>query len=333
MSVSKNYQVTTNLSELTHDFLSNHLIAPTPVNYSVIYLYISNENELLSAAIDKKLKENSSFTADFLADLFKRFVSFSEQVENTILSPFEETLTKTLEQISLQLGNEAKVTNSLQKLNTILTKTEHHKSLTHIVSYLFDTINNTKSQHQTLSQELSTTQEEITNLKGKLASSRREALVDSLTGLLNRRGCDDKLKGINFAQRHSSLVIDIDHFKKINDNFGHFVGDKVIQRIAKTIESNISKQDIAVRFGGEEFLVVMTNKSIHQAKATAEKIRTSVENMKLIQRETNTFLPTISVSIGVAQNTDTPDWMGLFKQADIALYQAKNSGRNCCICA
>ena len=333
MSVSKNYQVTTNLSELTHDFLSNHLIAPTPVNYSVIYLYISNENELLSAAIDKKLKENSSFTADFLADLFKRFVSFSEQVENTILSPFEETLTKTLEQISLQLGNEAKVTNSLQKLNTILTKTEHHKSLTHIVSYLFDTISNTKSQHQTLSQELSTTQEEITNLKGKLASSRREALVDSLTGLLNRRGCDDKLKGINFAQRHSSLVIDIDHFKKINDNFGHFVGDKVIQRIAKTIESNISKQDIAVRFGGEEFLVVMTNKSIHQAKATAEKIRTSVENMKLIQRETNTFLPTISVSIGVAQNTDTPDWMGLFKQADIALYQAKNSGRNCCICA
>lgn len=333
MSCDKNYQITSNFSELTHDFLSNHLIAPTPVNYSVIYLYISNENEFLSAAIDKKLKENKVITVDFLADLFNRFVSFSEQVENTVLSPFEETLNKTLDQISLQLGNEEKVTKSLQKLNTILTKTEHHKSLNHIVAYLFDTISNTKSQHQTLSQELSTTQEEITNLKDKLASSRQEALVDSLTGLLNRRGCDDKLQSINFAQRHSSLVIDIDYFKKINDKFGHFVGDKVIQRIAKTIKSQISEEDIAVRFGGEEFLVVMTNKSINQAKVTAEKIRIAVENMKLVQRETNTCLPPISVSIGVAQNTNSPDWMSLFKQSDIALYQAKNSGRNCCICA
>jgi len=333
MSFDNNYQVSSNFSELTHDFLSNHLIAPTPVNYSVIYLYISNENELLTAAIDKKLKKNMLITADFMADLFKRYVSYSEQVENTVISPFEKTLNKTLDQISLQVGNEEKVTKSLQKLNTILTKTEHHKSLTHIVGYLFDTINNTKDRHQALSQELSTTQQEINHLKSKLASSRQEALVDSLTGLLNRRGCDDKLQAINFAGTHSSLAIDIDHFKKINDNFGHFVGDKVIQRIAKTIESHISEKDLAVRFGGEEFVVIMTNKSIPEAKKTAEKIRLSIEKMKLIQRETNTYLPPISVSIGIAQNNNTPDWSSLFKQADDALYQAKNSGRNRCICA
>ena len=333
MSLDDNYQVTSNFSELTHDFLSSHSIAPTPVNYSVIYLYISDENELLSASIDKKLQQNVLITADFIADLFERYVSFSEQIENTVISPFEETLTKTLEQISLQAGNEEKVSKSLQKLNTILTTTEHHKSLKHIVGYLFDTINNTKDQHQTLSDKLSATQQEISQLRNKLASSRQEALVDSLTGLLNRRGCDEKLQALSFTETHSSLVIDIDHFKKINDTFGHFVGDKVIQRIAKTIESHISKKDLAVRFGGEEFLVVLPNQSSSEAKQMAEKIRLSITKMKLIQRETNTCLPPISVSIGIAQNSNTPDWTSLFKQADTALYQAKNSGRNRCICA
>jgi diguanylate cyclase len=333
MSFDENYQVTTNFSELTHDFLSSHLIAPTPANYAVIYLYISNENELLTAAIDKELQQNKLITVDFLADLFKRYVSFSEQVENTVISPFEEALSKTLAQINLQVGNEEKVTKSLQKLNRLLTKTEHHKSLQSIVGFLFDTINNTQNQHQELSQELSATQQEIQHLRNKLASSRQEALVDSLTGLLNRRGCDDKLQTLSFAETHSSLAIDIDHFKKINDSFGHFVGDKVIQRIAKTIESHISEQDLAVRFGGEEFVVIMTNKSIPEAMETAEKIRISIEKMKLIQRETNTYLPPISVSIGVAQNKNIPDWASLFKQADHALYQAKNSGRNRCICA
>lgn len=333
MSFDKNYQVSSNFSELTHDFLANHLIAPTPVHYSVIYLYISNENELLSAAIDKKLKQNALISTDFIEDLFNRFVSFTQQVENTVISPFEDVLSKTLDQISLQLGNEKKVAKSLQKLNAILTKTENHKSLTHIVGYLFNTINNTKTQHQVLSQELTSTQQEINQLKNKLASSRQEALVDSLTGLLNRRGCDDKLQDLSFTDTHTSFAIDIDHFKKINDNFGHFIGDKVIQRIAKIIESHINEKDLAVRFGGEEFLVIITNQSILEAKKIAEKIRTSIEKMKLIQRETNTYLPPISVSIGIAQNENIVDWVSLFQQADNALYQAKNSGRNCCVCA
>lgn len=333
MSFDKNYQVSSNFSELTHDFLSNHLIAPTPVNYAVIYLYISNENELLSASIDRELLKNNAIKPDFMEDLFKRYVSFSEQVDTTVISPFEEALSQTLDKISQQVGNEEKSTKSLQKLNTLLSKTENHNSLQQVVGYLFDTINNTKNQHQELSQELSATQKEINNLKSKLESSRKEALVDSLTGLLNRRGCDDKLQTLDFAETHTSLAIDIDHFKKINDGFGHFVGDKVIQRIAKTIESHIGEQDLAVRFGGEEFLVIIPNKSTQHAKKIAEKIRISVEKMKLIQKETNTCLPTITISIGIAQNTHATDWASLFKHADDALYQAKNSGRNRCICA
>ncbi len=268
MSFEDNYQVTSKFSEHVHDFLSSHLIAPTPSNYAVVYLYISNENELLSAAIDRQLQKGEAIDANFLDDLFSRYVSFSQQVDK-----------------------EKKAANSLKKLDKILTNTEHHAPLENIVSYLFSTINNAKSQRQTLSQELTSTQQEINQLKEKLASSREEALVDSLTGLLNRRGCDEKLQALNLNDTHSSLAIDIDHFKAVNDKFGHFIGDKVIQRIAKTIKDHIGKQDLAVRFGGEEFVVIMSNKTLYQAKEVAELIRNSIANMKLIQRETNTYLP------------------------------------------
>ncbi|MFT7008009.1 MAG: diguanylate cyclase [Colwellia sp.] len=333
MSFEDDYQVTSKFSEHTHDFLSSHLIAPTPVNYSVIYLYISNENELLSAAVDKKLQQGKLITADFIADLFKRYVSFTQQIENTVLAPFEQTLSKTLEQINKQVSIEDKAANNLQKLDKILADSKNNTSMDNIVSYLFNTINNTKDQHEALSQKLTTTQQEINQLKDKLAASRQEALVDSLTGLLNRRGCDEKLQNLDHADTHSSLAIDIDHFKKINDTFGHFIGDKVIQRIAKTIQSHINEQDIAVRFGGEEFVVIMANTPMAEAKRIAEKIRVSISKMKLKQRETNTYLPPISVSIGIAQNDNISEWTALFEQADSALYQAKNSGRNCCICA
>lgn len=333
MSFEDDYQVTSKFSEHTHDFLSSHLIAPTPVNYSVIYLYISNENEMLSAAIDKKLQQGELITADFMADLFKRYVSFTQQIENTVLAPFEETLTKTLEQITKQVSNEDKAATNLQKLDKILAQSKNNASMDNIVSYLFNTINSTKAQHEALSQKLTTTQQEINQLKDKLASSREEALVDSLTGLLNRRGCDEKLRDLDHADTHTSLAIDIDHFKKVNDTFGHFIGDKVIQRIAKTIQSHIGEEDIAVRFGGEEFVVVMANTSISEGRNIAENIRISISKMKLKQRDTNTYLPPISVSIGIAQNDNISEWSTLFEQADNALYQAKNSGRNRCICA
>ena len=333
MSFEDDYQVTSQLSEHTHEFLSSHLIAPTPENYAVIYLYISNKNEMLLADIDKKLRQGKPITAAFLVDLFERYISFAQQLENTVLSPFEITLNETLEQISKQVSNEDKAVNNLQQLDESLAKSKSHTSMNDIVGYLFKTINNTKAQHETLSKKLTTTQQEINQLKDKLASSRQEALVDSLTGLLNRRGCDEKLKSLDHTDIHSSLAIDIDHFKKVNDTFGHFIGDKVIQRIAKTIQGHVSEQDLAVRFGGEEFVVVMANTPLTEAKKIAEEIRISISKMRLKQRDTNTFLPQISVSIGIAQNDNTSEWTTLFEQADSALYQAKNAGRNCCVCA
>jgi len=333
MFIKDSYQNTLRLSEESNLFLLNNNIAPNPTNYAVIYLYISRKNPEIKSIIDQKLKKNEILTADFLNELFLKFVSNTKNIEKIILAPFEKVLNSTLEKIQKQVVSEENIQSSLNKADRVLNQNEDAKSWQNVVKFLFSTIENSKSQHQSLADELSKTSEEVNNLKFKLEQSRHEALLDALTGLLNRRGCDEKLKDISIDSTHSSLAIDIDHFKKVNDEFGHFVGDRVIQRVAKTIQNNLKNDDLAVRYGGEEFVVVLPHQSKIQANAIAEKIRIDISELKLIQRDTNTVLPSISVSIGIAEVENDKSWLSVFQRADTALYQAKNSGRNCCIYA
>ncbi len=260
-------------------------------------------------------------------------MSNSEQVQQAVMSPLNESINTLLDKIDTQLSLDEEAIGNLQKIDQVLEKTNQSKSLNKVVNYLLTTVNNSANQHKTLSEALNKTNNEVNELKKKLEVARKEAISDALTGLLNRRGCDEKLQNIDIEETHTSLAIDIDHFKKINDNFGHFIGDKVLQRVANSIKANISDLDLAVRYGGEEFVVVMVNKTLSEAKVIAEKIRLTISNLKLKQRNSDSYLPQISVSVGIAQTQKEKCWLELFKRADEALYQAKSAGRNCSIVA
>lgn len=333
MLIKDSYHDALRLSEETNLFLSEYQIAPSPANYAVIYLYVSKRNSEIKTLIDQCLKRNESIEPAFMDELFLTFVSNTKNIEKVILAPFEQTLNRTIKKIETQVANEDSIQQNLKKADEILTKNEDQPTLKRIVKFLFASIENSKNIHKNVSDQLTETCKEVVQLKSKLEEARHEAILDSLTGLLNRRGCDEKLKNINLDNVHTSLAIDIDNFKNINDSFGHFVGDKVIQRVAKTIQNSLSSGDLAVRYGGEEFVVVMINKNKKQAKEIAENIRSKINGLKLVQRESNTILPPISVSIGIAEIDNDDNWLSVFQRADSALYQAKNLGRNCCICA
>lgn len=151
--------------------------------------------------------------------------------------------------------------------------------------------------------------------------------TDPLTGLFNRRAflpkINDEIERFNrYGSPLSILLIDIDHFKTINDTLGHDKGDKVLKTVSALILSRVRKTDLSVRWGGEEFMILATGTGIENAIALAEDLRQSVESSDFdIDR-------TITVSIGVAsaQSSQTAD--ELVKAADIALYEAKESGRN-----
>lgn len=157
------------------------------------------------------------------------------------------------------------------------------------------------------------------------------ATIDSLTGVLNRRGLEDaafKMQGIckRINLNMAILVIDMDHFKKVNDKYGHLFGDEVLKDLTQTIADILRSGDVLGRYGGEEFLVFLPNTNEKDATNLAERIRIGVEKA-LYTVNHKTIKGT--VSIGVADSVRAGyDFKGLVAAADSALYMAKNSGRN-----
>ena len=167
----------------------------------------------------------------------------------------------------------------------------------------------------------------------KLRESLRSlALRDTLTGLYNRRYMEEALKRLFLSSRHSDkpfsvLMIDIDHFKRFNDTFGHAAGDAVLAAIAKCIKATVRTTDFACRYGGEELVVLMPDTSLDSAIDRAEAIRVAIRESSITHD--GQTLPACTASFGVAvsptHGDNTPD---LFKAADAALYRAKAEGRD-----
>jgi diguanylate cyclase (GGDEF)-like protein len=156
------------------------------------------------------------------------------------------------------------------------------------------------------------------------------ATEDPLTRLLNRRGLEDALQlSMAAAARHghSTAVImaDIDHFKSVNDSFGHELGDHVIQQVARILDRMCRASDVVARTGGEEFLIVLPNTQLEAARALAERIRQTIGDHPLLVDQQR--IP-VTVSLGVAATTGEVDLDSLYDEADRAMYIAKRGGRN-----
>ena len=156
--------------------------------------------------------------------------------------------------------------------------------------------------------------------------------TDPLTNLYNRRHFNDVNKSLfSMAQRSTSpltvLLIDIDNFKNINDNFGHQIGDIVIKSLANIFINTIRQSDIAIRYGGEEFLILLSSTNLHQAEILAEKIRANVNNTKIKYSGSKELSFTISLGLSTVKENDV-DINATIQNADKALYIAKESGKN-----
>jgi len=195
-----------------------------------------------------------------------------------------------------------------------------------------------------LSNELVATNQELHNLMRELNAKNRalrqanERIVeltrtDSLTGLANRRCFDERIEEMaSLAKRKSqplSLVMtDIDKFKRVNDKFGHDAGDRVLKGYADLMETSTRREDLVVRFGGEEFIILLPLTNIDQAYLVAERIRKALPGLNLLE---NDWI--ITASFGVSELQDSESIDNFNKRADMALYRAKASGRNQTICA
>lgn len=179
-----------------------------------------------------------------------------------------------------------------------------------------------------------------TDLQSKYKDTHQESITDELSGLFTRRYFDGYLKlysktmEMEGEQEDGSsgtslcfIIIDIDHFKKVNDTYGHLVGDKVISRVGKILKQSCRKSDIVCRYGGEEFLIILQNTTYHQACFVAENLRKKIAE-KPVDTETEGQQVHVTASTGISQMVRGENYTVALKRADDALYESKNAGRN-----
>ncbi len=152
--------------------------------------------------------------------------------------------------------------------------------------------------------------------------------IDTLTGIHNRRYYEKNINKI-LEKNHnlSVMILDIDHFKKVNDDNGHSYGDFVLVEFSKIVSNNLRERDICIRWGGEEFMILLPNTTIDVAKQIAQRIRKSVKEKEIRDKKTGKSM-TIKCSIGVTQLNENDSQATLFNRADENLYTAKRNGRD-----
>ncbi|MDH3451901.1 MAG: diguanylate cyclase, partial [Gammaproteobacteria bacterium] len=186
------------------------------------------------------------------------------------------------------------------------------------------------TRSQTLSARMQQLETETNELRTRLEESHAEARVDTLTGVPNRLALEDQLfKEYERACRHghalSYAVLDLDHFKRINDTHGHAAGDKVLQQVATLCSKNLRTNDFFARYGGEEFVMLLTDTDAAGAVSVANKLREVIGRVRFHRSGEPVE---VTLSIGVAQLRQGDSLETLFERADKALYEAKRTGRD-----
>ncbi len=187
-----------------------------------------------------------------------------------------------------------------------------------------------EARNQALSAQVTHMEKETQELKKRLDENKKKLIFDTLTGIHNRMAYNDHITKLmarwkRYQESFCYAIIDIDHFKKVNDTYGHNTGDKVLKIVATIMQKNIRESDTLFRIGGEEFVLILPNTSIKQAAPTIEKIRLAVGSSGFRFKEDKVD---IHISAGLTEVQPNDSEESLYERADKALYQAKETGRN-----
>jgi diguanylate cyclase len=184
---------------------------------------------------------------------------------------------------------------------------------------------------ESLNENLSRMKKEVDQVHEKRKALEKEILIDPLTGVANRRALKERLKSElyrfqRYRQFFSMLLFDVDHFKVINDQYGHWAGDRCLKEIIKRIKPILRETDFMGRWGGDEFLVIFPGTDQESAAAVAERLRKLIQNTRFVYHKQEISL-TVSIGVTEIQDPDTSQEM-VFNRVDKAMYQAKKKGRN-----
>jgi diguanylate cyclase len=313
--------------------LSQQNLAPTPINYAVFYSYISGSSKALNEIVENTLSEKKSFDEAMMNELYNKYINGFSTTEQQ--SNIQRLLEKVMNEASDEIGQVNQGANAfdstLNKHSTALSSMDDPQAAALIMQQLMQDTRAMIKNNAQVQARMQETNEEIAKMKVELEAVKATAEKDSLTGLKNR-GAFDKAVGQllnDEASNNATLImLDIDHFKRINDNFGHLVGDRVIRYVSALLKQIVGKDHHIARYGGEEFAVIIKNSSVKEVLPIAEKIRGSMANSKLQRKGSGETIGQVTLSVGLTSVKPNDDIETFIDRADKALYEAKQTGRD-----
>ena len=316
--------------KLAIPLMVKHNISPNPCNFALWYAYVSRRSIELVRELDNIIAKDGTCPDDKSIELFRRFI-IGEEFKKS------ETVEKSLKNVLTNLQADVEVvfesTHEYQKnLNTelsqISTEAEPEKFL-EVINHLIDSTEVVSRLAVEFKQQLKAAEDEIGALKKILEEKEEYALIDQLTQIGNRRNFDVCLYQAfqEESNKFSLILLDLDHFKHLNDNYGHVMGDKVLQLVGKLLKEKVPEDCSVNRYGGEEFAIIVPY-SLEEAQDLAEKIRKEIGRLVIKKKNVDQGIANISASFGIAFNLGKEFPEELVERADSALYQAKKQGRN-----
>ncbi|QPF95048.1 GGDEF domain-containing protein [Bradyrhizobium commune] len=331
----------TSLDDLDHDYaasiadramraMAEQRIPPTPTNFAVWFQYFAGSHDDLRNAIDLLIDHNRPFDARINQDLFETYVA--PQVSAVVVDTSErlhELMGTAKDFLATAIADNH---SQIQAISDVAGQGQAGVDPKALVAQLMNELARAASRATRLEAGFAEKTRELDVIRDSLSKSEQRARTDTLTGLANRRALDEFLRKAQttaeWGEPLSVLLLDIDHFKTFNDNFGHGVGDQVLRLMAKVLREKVREQDLSARYGGEELIAVLPDTDLAACTEIAERIRRAIAEAKITRRSTGEVLPGITVSIGVARYRVGETVTDLIERCDRALYLAKGGGRN-----
>ena len=310
-------------------------IPALPDNFTVWYHYCAGTYPDLKRTVDILIDNGQEFTPSVSANLFERFFTHDAEDKSvqSATTKLEGVIKRASEYLNEAGEGAAQFGEQLADATGALENAAQDNQARDIIEGIIGASQQMEKHTHALEKRLASTSDEVVQLRKEIEISRREASTDGLTGLANRKLFDLTMRETASHAMESGdplclLMLDIDFFKKFNDNYGHQTGDKVLKLLALVLTESIKTHDVAARYGGEEFVVVMPGSDLDDAPTVGELIRDRIAKKNIVNRTTGKKLGGTTLSVGAAIYVPGEALTDFIERADIALYTAKQTGRN-----
>jgi diguanylate cyclase len=327
------FEYATTVAEKAIRSMAEQRVPATPNNFHVWFKYTLGTPPVLKRAIDILIGNKRKFDAQTNREIFESYVG-SKASDEAVAHDVSQQLHSVMSSAK-QFLNAAIADNRTQMaaINDVSERSDAGVDPKLLIESLMSELAKAATRATKLEVGFMEQSRELDAIRDSLSKSEERAKTDTLTGLPNRRALEEFFRNAQLAAMEqgeavSALLIDIDHFKRFNDQFGHGVGDQVLRLMANVLREQVREIDLPARYGGEELIVVMPDADLATCTAIAERIRGSISECRMTRRSTGEALPGITVSIGVAQFQGGESMADLIDRCDQALYLAKKMGRN-----